>query len=74
MSPERRRALILAAIAGIEGAWVALNFVLHPAGFQRFLGFAADRSGGLAGWLLTGVVGWHSSWQACACHPFDPTS
>lgn len=55
-SPERKSAWILAAIAGIEGSWVALNWIHSGSRFWRYLGFAPEAYGRLAGWIAASVV------------------
>jgi hypothetical protein len=50
-SSVRKSALILAAIAAIEGAWVIMNFYVSGTRFVAYLGFASGKSGNLAGWF-----------------------
>src|SRR5665213_917515 len=52
----RKAAWILAAIAGIEGAWVILNAAASGAAFWRYVGFAPGLGGSLAGWVLAAIV------------------
>ena len=52
----RKAAWILAAIAGIEGAWAILNAAASGAAFWRYVGFAPALGGDLAGWVLAAIV------------------
>jgi hypothetical protein len=51
-----KAAWILAAIAAIEGTWVVLNVAVNGAGFWRYVGFAPNRAGNWAGWILAAIV------------------
>ena len=53
---EARAGWILAAIAALEGAWVALNFSINPRGFATFLGFVPGAMGAASGWILALLV------------------
>jgi hypothetical protein len=56
---QRKSAIILAAIALIEGAWVIINLWVSGWHFVRYLGFAPGETGEIAGWIaalaVTGV-------------------
>ena len=56
MSNERKSAIILGAIAAIEGAWVFLNFYVNGTRFLYYLGFAPHIGGTTLGWLLAFLV------------------
>src|SRR5579862_9839454 len=51
-SPERKAALILAAIGATEGTWLILNVRASPARFLQYTGFTADANAGPLGWAL----------------------
>jgi hypothetical protein len=53
---ERKSAIILALIAGIEGAWVLLNLWLNGWRFVRYLGFGRGLGGDLVGWIAAVFV------------------
>ncbi len=53
---ERKSALILAAIAIIEGTFVLLNWLNNGQKFITYLGFSAGSSGTISGWILALVV------------------
>jgi uncharacterized protein len=53
---ERKSALILAAIAAIEGTFVLLNWLNNGQMFLAYLGFSAGKSGTLWGWIVALVV------------------
>ena len=52
----RKSALILAAFVVIEGGWVLFNLRLSGWRFVRYLGFAPDLAGNLAGWIAALIV------------------
>jgi membrane protease YdiL (CAAX protease family) len=52
---EQKAGWILAAIAGVEGAWVLLNVLHSPIGFLRYTGFVGA-SAEPVGWLAAVVV------------------
>lgn len=56
VTPERRAAYILAAIALVEGVWVVLNAWGNARGLAAFLGFLPGRTGTPMGWLAAAVV------------------
>lgn len=59
MTNERKSALILTALAVTECGWVLLNLRLSGWRFVRYLGFAPELAGDLAGWIaaiLTVVI------------------
>lgn len=53
---ERKSALILAAIAAVEGTFVLLDWLINGQKFLAYLGLSAGKSGTLWGWLLALVV------------------
>jgi membrane protease YdiL (CAAX protease family) len=53
---NRKAALILGAIAALEGIFVTLNFVSNGPKFLAYLGFSVGRSGTVLGWILSFVV------------------
>lgn len=53
---ERQAALILAAIAAIEGTFVLLNWLRNGQRFVAYLGFGVGKSGTLGGWVLALVT------------------
>lgn len=53
---ERKSAVILFAIAAIEGAWCAANVRSHPLKFVRYAGFIGDAHAGVLGWVLALAV------------------
>src|ERR1051326_8773256 len=56
MRPDRKAAVVLAAIAASEGTWVVFEFAYNRSRFLRYLGFSAGRSGMVAAWLLALIV------------------
>jgi CAAX protease family protein len=54
-SETRKAALILAAIAIVEGTWVLVNLLVNPRGFLRYVGFLNESSEPL-GWVLSILV------------------
>ncbi|MDQ6788041.1 MAG: CPBP family intramembrane metalloprotease [Acidobacteriota bacterium] len=53
---EIKAALILAALAVFEGIFVILNFLQNGQKFVVYLGFSADKSGTVLGWIFALVV------------------
>jgi membrane protease YdiL (CAAX protease family) len=51
---EKRAALILAVIAGVEGLWCAMN-ARNPGKFLAYMGFSGARAP-LAGWIVAAAV------------------
>jgi membrane protease YdiL (CAAX protease family) len=49
---ERKSAVILFAIAAVEGAWCVANMQAHPLKFMRYTGFIGDANAGPLGWSL----------------------
>jgi hypothetical protein len=56
MTAERKSGVILAIIAGVEGAWVLMNLQAGGWRFVRYLGFAPGLSGHVAGWIAAAVA------------------
>ncbi|MBA3832223.1 MAG: CPBP family intramembrane metalloprotease [Chthoniobacterales bacterium] len=53
---ERKSAIILAAVAVVQGAWVLWNLRLDGWRFVHYLGFASGQSGNLLGWAAAAFV------------------
>jgi membrane protease YdiL (CAAX protease family) len=53
---EKKAAIIIAGIAGVEGIFVLINFVNGGMKFARFLGFGSDDPGAVLGWVLAIVA------------------
>lgn len=54
---ERKSAVILFAIAAVEGAWCVANVRAHPLKFMRYAGFVGAQAGALGWGLALAVAG-----------------